>query len=134
MKNVSFVVLFMMFSASSIQAADEGPFTLELGSWVCKTAEDYDNAVAAQKAGAQSVFKLAKELFDQQLCIYMDDDNLEDMMAPYVTILETQGDKTKVSFFIEFYQRIEMLHRKISHVKFIGWTDTKNVKKHVKAL
>jgi hypothetical protein len=130
MKTLSFLVILLGLSVTSAYAAEEGPFTLEMGSWVCQTPEDYDNAVAAQKEGSKSAFKLAKELFEQNLCIYMDDDNLEDMLAPYVKIIETQGDKTKVSFFIEFYKRIAMLHRQIKHVKFIGWTDTKNIKKH----
>jgi hypothetical protein len=125
------VLLVLALSLSPVYAANEkGPFTLELGSWVCDTPEDYDKAVAAQKEGSKSVMKLASEFFDQGICIYMDDENLEDMMAPYVKIIEQQGDRTKVSFFVEFYKRIAMLHRQIKQVKFVGWTDSKNIKKH----
>jgi hypothetical protein len=58
----------------------------------------------------------------------MDDDNLEDMMAPYVSVLGEDGEMTKVAFFIEFYKRIEFLHRQITHVRFVGWTASENVK------
>ena len=57
----------------------------------------------------------------------MDDDNLEDMLPPFVTVLGEDGDKSQVSFFVEFYKRIEFLHRQIKHVKFVGWTASDNV-------
>jgi hypothetical protein len=132
MKTVRYAILLLLLAMSlnPLYAVEKGPFTLELGSWVCDTPEDYDKAVATQKEGSKSVMKLASEFFDQGICIYMDDENLEDMMAPYVKIIEQQGDRTKVSFFVDFYKRIAMLHRQIKQVKFVGWTDSKNIKKH----
>jgi len=65
---------------------------------------------------------------EQKLCIYMDDDNLEDLMAPYVTVLTRQAQKVKVSFTVEFYKRIQYLHRRITRVTYSGWTDVENLK------
>jgi hypothetical protein len=54
--------------------------------------------------------------------MYVDDDDIEDMMAPFVTVVERQGDKVKVEFWIEFYKKIAELHRAWRNVKFTGWT------------
>lgn len=132
LRSVIFLIL-LAASAGAVQADEQGPFILEMGSWVCDTPEDYDKAVSAQQEGSKSVFQLAKELFDQGSCIYVDDDMLEDIMAPYVSIVEQQGEKSKVWFFVEYYKRIEMLHRQIRQVKYVGWTDHKNLKKHPSA-
>ena len=125
-------LLFIILPTLGAAQTGPGPFTLRLGSWVCKTPEAYDSAISQQKQ-EPNVWKLSKQLFDEGSCIYMDDDTLEDMLAPYVVPHEQQGDKTKVSFFIEFYKRVAMLHRKIQQVKFIGWTDTNNIVKHRQA-
>ena len=121
-----FILTLFGLPGGSALAEERDPQTLKLGSWVCDSPQSYDAAVTAQRAGDKQLWDLRKEL--ENNCLYMDDDNLEDMLAPYVTVLEQQGDKVKVSFFVVFYKRIAMLHRKIDHVKFIGWTDAGNVK------
>ena len=43
-------------------------------------------------------------------------------------LLSRQGDRVKVSFTIEFYKRIEYLHRRITRVTYAGWTAAGNLK------
>lgn len=122
MKILYWLLLALGFSGAA--AADEGPLTLEQGSWVCQSPEAYDEIVAKQRDGT-SPHKLQKEL---QTCIFMDDDNIEDMMAPFVQVLAREGDKAKVSFVVEHYKRIEYLHRKFSRMTYTGWTESANIK------
>ena len=118
--------------AAAADVTGPGPYTLELGSWVCKTPALHDEVVAQQNQGT-SPFKLAKTMFDEGKCLYVDDEILEDMMQPFVGILERQNGRTKVSFFIEFYKKYSELRNSIRLVKFTGWTADENVKKHIKA-
>lgn len=110
----------------SIQAQESNPWSLKEGSWVCASPEAYEMVSAAQSSG-KSPFALQKT--HRESCLYMDDDNLEDMLAPFVMLHGEEGDKTKVAFFVEFYKKVEFLHRQIKHVKFVGWTATENVKR-----
>jgi hypothetical protein len=62
--------------------------------------------------------------------MYVDDEYLEDMMAPFVQVLDRQGEKIKVSFTVEFYKRIATLHRRITRVTYAGWTDAGNLRNY----
>jgi len=121
------VLFTLTFSGLSFASDDSetNPTSLSLGTWVCKSPQIYETIVAEQATSDLSAFKLAKKY--EADCIYMDDDNLEDMLPPYVTVLGEEGDKSRVSFFVEFYKRIEFLHRQIKHVKFTGWTASENI-------
>jgi hypothetical protein len=48
-------------------------------------------------------------------------------MVPYATVLERQGAKVKVTFTLQYRKRLEALHRQISRVTFVGWTDAGNL-------
>lgn len=74
---------------------DDRPHTLLRGSWVCVSQAAYGQAAAGQRAG-KDVQALRKELRnenDEDLCIYVDDEILEDMMAPWVRVLGQEGDQ-----------------------------------------
>ncbi len=74
------------FALSGAAAEDEkNPLTLQLGSWVCSSPETHQHALDRQQAGDVRIWALQKEL--KESCLYMDDDNLEDMLAQYVTVL-----------------------------------------------
>ena len=45
------------------------------------------------------------------------------MMAPYVIVVDQQATKVKVKFTLEFYKKFKFLHRRITGVTFMGWTD-----------
>ena len=105
--------------------AADGDLTLQLGSWVCATPDNYDQIVSAQRDGGSSPFQLKKE--NEKTCVYMDDENLEEMMAPFVKVLEQQGDKSKVTFFVQFEKRYSPTRQEMSQVKYTGWTAASNV-------
>jgi hypothetical protein len=113
-----------MTIAAVASAADGPPYLLHEGTWVCDSPAAYDQALAEQAKtnGYKELMALKDRLLEAKLCMYVDDDDIEDMMAPFVEILERQGDKVKVTFTIEFYKRIATLHASFRRVKFAGWT------------
>ena len=110
--------------ASAAITAEGPPYLLHEGTWVCSTPEAYDQAIAEQAKtnGHQELMALAQRLLSEKSCMFVDDDDIEDMMAPFVEVVEQQGDKIKVSFTIEFYKKVDEIHAGFNRVKFIGWT------------
>ena len=105
------------------------PFTLAAGSWICKSPEVYDQAMKdVQQAQGQNLSAIKSQLLEQKRCMYVDAGQIEDMMAPFVTVLSRQDSKVNVSFTIEYYKRIAFLHRKITRVTYAGWTEATNLK------
>ena len=100
------------------------PYLLEENTWVCVTPEDYDRAIdeQAKTNGYPELMTLKDRLLEAKSCMFVDDEDIEDMLAPFVTVVDRQGDKIKVEFWVEFYQKLAELHRAWQHVKFTGWT------------
>jgi hypothetical protein len=110
-------------------ACAEGPQMLKEGSWLCSSPEAYDQAVAAEHdRQGKDLAALKEQLLEQKLCMYVDSKYVEDMMAPFVTVLEQQGNKVQVSFTVESTKRIHALHRQINRVTYAGWTDVANLR------
>lgn len=127
MKIIPLTLVMAAMTFVGARAADEQtPMMLERGSWVCDTQESYGQALAEQKSAGKSLRDLRKNL--ESHCIYMDEDNLKDMMAPWVTVLEQQADYDKVSFAIQSEQRISVINQKIKQMKYTGWTAVTNIK------
>ena len=108
---------------------DDRPHTLLRGSWVCVSQEVYGQAVAGKRAG-RDVQALRQELRNEdghELCIFVDDEILEDMLAPWVRVLGQEGDQVQVAFTVEYYQRLNVIHRRFSRVQFTGWTGAGNL-------
>ncbi len=121
-----YLVIVLMMMIGVAQAAERT--TLKIGSWLCVSPEAYDQAIAeAQKRHGKERQALKQQLLDDKLCMYADDELLEDIMAPWVQVIERQDDKVKVSFMVEFYKRVEYLHRRFSRVNYTGWTDVGNL-------
>lgn len=109
-------------AAPSSAATDEaGPYVLMENTFVCVSPAAYHEAIERAKT-APSRFKLAKQLTEEKLCVMVDEEDIEDMMAPFVKITETDADMIKVQYEVEFYKRIAYLHRTFSRVIFTGWT------------
>jgi len=115
--------LGLMLAAPPLPAAEA--MTFKLGTWVCQTPETYDEVTRAANSGSQSNQQLRQAYKDN--CLFMDDDNIEDMLPPFVTILDNENDKAKVTFFVEFYRKLAVLEANIKHVRFVGWTAKSNV-------
>ena len=114
-------VISLAAAQSYAATADEGPYVLMENTFVCVSPTAYDEAIERAKT-APSKFKLAKQLTAEKLCVMVDDEDIEDMMAPFVKVTETDADMIKVQYEVEFYKRIEYLHRTFSRVVFTGWT------------
>lgn len=121
-------VMMALGAAAAGAAQDEGPLMLGEGSWVCDTPETYDGVLAARKSG-EAVRAIEKRTREASTCVYLDDDNLEDMMAPFVQVLERDGEMVKVSFIIEHYRRVggQYLHREFTRMEYKGWTAGANI-------
>lgn len=126
-----FVMLLIVLLLGTAQGHhdDDRPHTLLRGSWVCVSQAAYGQTAAGQRDG-KDVQALRKELRNENgedLCIYVDDEILEDMMAPWVRVLGQEGDQIQVAFTVEFYQRFNVLHGRFSRVQFTGWTGAGNL-------
>jgi hypothetical protein len=121
---LALALLAVAVGTAQARATKGPPYLLEEGTWICATPEDYDRAIAEQGKtnGYPELMALKERLLAAKSCMYVDDDDIEDMMAPFVTVVDRQGDKVKVEFWIEFYKKIAELDRAWSNVKFTGWT------------
>ena len=96
--------------------------------WLCASPEAYEQAVAEQQqrnAGEWEALK--KEQLEKKACIYVGREEIQGIIAPYVSVLETRGDKMSVSFFVKFDERLELLHHRLNWMKYTGWTDASNL-------
>jgi hypothetical protein len=111
-------------TASAAIAAEGPPYLLHEGTWVCTTPEAYDQALTeqAKTSGYQELMALKEQLLAEKRCMYVDDEDIEDMMAPFVEVVEHLDDKIKVTFTIEFYKRVSSIGAAFNRVKFTGWT------------
>ena len=125
---VSLLVLLLVGTAQA-HHDDDRPHTLLSNSWVCVSQTAYERAAAGKNAGT-GVEALRQQLRNeegQDLCIHVNDEILEDMLAPWVRIIEQQGEQVQVAFTVEYYQRLNVIHRRFSRVQFTGWTGTGNL-------
>ncbi|MCC2664149.1 MAG: hypothetical protein K0S35_2071 [Geminicoccaceae bacterium] len=128
-------VMTLLGVALGAAAYGAEPQTLAEGSWVCATPEAYDEAIASERK-RQDPQALEVEL--RAKCIRMTSERLADVMAPFVAVVNRSGDKARVSFIIEVYERGATgaeargtpqprggLNRQI---KYIGWTAAANLR------
>lgn len=118
--------LFMLIGPA-IQSADAAEAqTLTNGSWVCHSVDHYQAVIKSMSEGVDSVRQIQESF--KESCLYVDEDIAEDMLPPFVTVLESNSDLSRVTFFVEFYRKLATLHAKIRQVKYVGWTASNNVK------
>ncbi len=103
--------------------------TLHDRSWLCATPEDYDFALERVRA-AGGVEAARAELLAGKKCILIVEDDIEDIMAPFVEVTGREGAAVQVRFTVEFYKRIELLHRNITRATFVGWTGEDNLRNY----
>ena len=72
-----------------------------------QTPEAYDQALAEQAKtnGRKELMALRTGCATTHAACIVDDDDIEDMMAPFVEVTEPQGDKVKVDLLVEFYKK-----------------------------
>ena len=131
MNCIGLAVLLAVSLLATAQAHhdDDRPHTLHSNSWVCVSQGMYEQAAAGKRAG-QGVQALRQQLRNeegQDQCIHVDNEILEDMLAPWVRVLGQEGDQVQVAFTVEYYQRLNIIHRRFSRVQFTGWTGAGNL-------
>jgi hypothetical protein len=121
---LALALLAVAVGTAQARATKGPPYLLEENTWVCVTPEDYDRAIAEQAKtnGYPELMTLKDRLLEAKSCMFVDDEDIEDMLPPFVAVVDRQGDKIKVEFWVEFYQKLAELHRAWQHVKFTGWT------------
>ena len=121
--------IVLLVATAQAHHDDDRPHTLLSDSWVCVSQGVYEKAAAGKLAG-QGVQTLRQQLRNeegQDLCLHVDNEILEDMFAPWVIILGQEGDLVQVAFTVEYYQRLNIIHRRFSRVQFTGWTSADNL-------
>jgi hypothetical protein len=118
------MLLAVVGTGLAATAAEGPPYLLHENTWVCVTPEAYDQALVdqAKTSGYKELIVLKDRLLAEKSCMFVDDEDIEDMMAPFVEVIERQGDKIKVTFTIEFYKRISNISAAFNRVQFTGWT------------
>jgi hypothetical protein len=119
--------------AGAAQAQDTYLDTFKPDVWVCVSPKVYDEAmVRVAEFQGQDIAPLKKELADQKKCMYVDEELVDSMQAPFAIILKRDGTKVQVQFVVTFRKRIELLHRLTNRYVMQGWTEQSNlVKKRV---
>ena len=107
---------------------DDQPMMLWDGSWVCSTPDAYEEAIVLERDTGRSLTEIKGYLLENKLCIYIDGEDVEDMMAPYVIVVEEKASKVKVEFWISFYQKVTHLQRRETQVLFTGWTERERLR------
>jgi hypothetical protein len=116
--------LLLALVVATASAVEGPPYLLKEGTWVCVTPEAYDQALVEQGKtnGYKQLMALKDQLLAEKRCMFVDDEDIEDMMAPFVEVVDRQGDKIKVTFTIEFYKPTSTIGAAFNRVKFAGWT------------
>jgi hypothetical protein len=128
-----FAATLLSVAAASSHAQETLLDAFKPGSWLCASPKVYDEAmVRVAEFGGKELETLKKELSEQQKCMYIDEEMVESMQAPFALIIKREGTKVQVQFVVVNRQRIELLHRRTNKMVFQGWTDESNlVKKKV---
>ncbi len=102
---------------------------------MCATPEALEGAVAAERQGREPQ-ALEEELRAQ--CIRMTSERLADVMAPFVAVLERNGDHARVTFVLEVYDRgatgaqaqgVPQPRGGVNRqIKYVGWTAAANLR------
>jgi len=119
-----FAALFLVMAFVPPAFAADHAMMLAADTWVCQTQARYNEVKkkAASLTGKEAR-ALRKDLREQEACLFVEEDDIEDMLAPFVQVVERVGDMVKVSFWLEDYRKLAELHRKILRVQFAGWTE-----------
>jgi len=129
MKRLTMACLLAVLVAPTAASADSSekdapPQILSGGTVICATPEIYQEMTDAQDASVRA------EMLDSNKCMSVTEDAVEEMLAPFVVVVEQRGDLVRVQYSVEYEDKIELLHRKVAHVKFTGWTDEANLRNY----
>ena len=112
-----------------VAPAQAGDFTtLKENIFVCISPQAYDEAmVRVRELGGRNIEPLKKELGENKLCMFVDPEMADNIMAPFAVVLQRDGTKVQVQFIVTFRKKVEFLHRLINRYVLVGWTDESNL-------
>ncbi|MBL26044.1 MAG: hypothetical protein CMM50_00640 [Rhodospirillaceae bacterium] len=93
-------------------------------SLLCDGPAAYDEALAKDQASPGSDISV---LDSGARCMWVNGEQIEDIEAPWVLVLEKQGDKVKVQYVVENYTKYSDIHNKVELVRYTGWTAESNL-------
>jgi hypothetical protein len=117
------MIACLVMAVAGAVAAEE-PLMFRGSTWVCDTPDHYDAVVARQRNG-DPLRALRQEL--AKVCVFIEDEDQDDIMAPFVSRLEENGDKVKIVFMVQEERRKSLLNRSVEQIQYRGWTATEKV-------
>ena len=123
-------LVVMLLSLGATGGRAENPFYFKHGAWLCSTPEAYPLAVEATgNLGGRTFEELRQELLDAGKCYYLEDDQITDVGAPYIDILESIGDMRKLKFVLQIDEKTASRAGNITWLNFTVWTHADNIKR-----
>lgn len=119
MKRALTAAAVLLLGAPAPSAVAEEAWMFRGSAWVCDSALHYDMAVEHQKSGGDP---RAPKGELAQMCIFIEDSDQKDILAPFVRRLEEDGERVKVVFMIKVERRKALLNRSIQQIEYRGWT------------
>ena len=118
-----------LVAMAMVAPAQAGDFTtLKENIFVCISPQAYDEAmVRVRELGGRNLEALKKELGENKLCMFVDPEMADNIMAPFAVVLQRDGTKVQVQFIVTFRKNVAFLHRLINRYVLVGWTDESNL-------
>lgn len=105
------------------------PMYFKHGCWLCTSVEYYQEAKSEiLNLKGRTFEEVRNQLFETGKCIYIEDGQVTDVVAPYIEVVEKVGSMWKISFIMKTEERITIIHRNLNWYRFEGWTDAANLK------
>jgi hypothetical protein len=90
--------LMSLTATLGAQAQEKVLTTLKPSIWLCVSPKVYDEAmVRVSDVSGKDVEPLRKELGEQKKCMYVDEEMVESMMAPFALVLKCSSSSPSAS-------------------------------------
>ena len=116
------LVVATVLTIAGTAAALAEPMMFKGSAWVCDTPEHYQDAVAQQQNGGD-LATLRHELRAAGRCLFVEDEDQDDILAPFVSLMEEHEGMAKVAFMIQDERRRSIVDRSVSQTRYLGWTE-----------
>jgi len=90
-----------------VAPAQAGDFTtLKENIFVCISPQAYDDAmVRVRELSGRNLEPLKKDLSENKLCMFVDPEMADNIMAPFAVVLQRDGTKVQVQFIVTFRKK-----------------------------
>jgi len=73
---------------------------------VCISPQAYDEAMCACANSAAATSSVEEELGENKLCMFVDPEMADNIMAPFAVVLQRDGTKVQVQFIVTFRKNV----------------------------